>query len=28
MPEIDNDDISKCIGVCSDYVDKYKKYEF
>ena len=25
MPEIYNDDISKCIGVCSDYVEKYKQ---
>ena len=25
MPEIYNDDISKCIGICSDYIEKYKK---
>jgi hypothetical protein len=25
MPEINNDDISKCIGICSDYVSKYNK---
>lgn len=25
MPEIHNDDISKCYGVCSDYIQKYKK---
>jgi hypothetical protein len=24
MPEIYNDDISKCIGVCSDYINNYK----
>jgi hypothetical protein len=24
MPEIYNDDISKCIGVCSDYISKIK----
>jgi hypothetical protein len=24
MPEINNDDISKCIGICSDYIEKYK----
>lgn len=24
MPEINNDDIVKCIGVCSDYIEKYK----
>jgi hypothetical protein len=24
MPELFNDDISQCIGVCSDYVLKYK----
>jgi hypothetical protein len=24
MPEIHNDDISKCIGVCSDYINNYK----
>lgn len=25
MPEINNDDISKCIGICSDYIKNYKK---
>ena len=25
LPEINNDDISKCIGVCSDYIERYKK---
>ena len=25
MPEIYNDDISECMGVCSDYIEKYKK---
>jgi hypothetical protein len=25
LPEINNDDISKCIGICSDYIKKYKK---
>jgi hypothetical protein len=24
MPEINNDDVSKCLGICSDYVEKYK----
>jgi len=24
MPEMYNDDISKCLGVCSDYIKKYK----
>lgn len=24
MPEIHNDDISKCIGICSDYIKNYK----
>ncbi len=23
MPEINNDDITQCIGVCSDFVEKY-----
>ena len=27
MPEIHNDDISKCWGICSDYVKKYKDEE-
>lgn len=25
MPELNNDDISKCLGVCSDYIKRYKK---
>ena len=25
MPEIYNDDVSECAGVCSDYIEKYKK---
>ena len=25
MPEIHNDDVSKCIGICSDVIEKYKK---
>ena len=25
MPEINNDDISKCIGICSDIIESYKK---
>ena len=24
MPEINNDDITKCGGICSDYIQKYK----
>lgn len=24
MPELHNDDVSQCIGVCSDYILKYK----
>ncbi len=24
MPELNNDDVSQCLGVCSDYVEKYK----
>lgn len=24
MPEINNDDITMCIGVCSDYIEKYQ----
>lgn len=23
MPEINNDDVSKCSGICSDYIDRY-----
>ena len=25
MPEIYNDDVSQCLGVCSDYIQNYKK---
>jgi hypothetical protein len=25
LPELNNDDVSKCYGVCSDYLLKYKK---
>lgn len=25
LPEIFNDDLSECIGICSDYIKKYKK---
>lgn len=25
LPELYNDDVSKCIGVCSDYIDNYRK---
>lgn len=24
MPELNNDDISQCLGICSDYIEKYK----
>jgi hypothetical protein len=24
MPELNNDDTTNCIGICSDYVEKYK----
>ena len=24
LPEIHNDNISKCIGICSDYIERYK----
>jgi len=24
MPELNNDDITKCIGVCSDYINNFK----
>jgi hypothetical protein len=23
MPELNNDDISECLGICSDYIEKY-----
>jgi hypothetical protein len=25
MPEIHNDDLDSCIGICSDYIENYKK---
>ena len=25
MPELNNDDVSKCLGICSDYIEKYKQ---
>jgi hypothetical protein len=25
MPEINNDNINECIGICSDYIQNYKK---
>lgn len=25
MPEIYNDDVSQCLGICSDYIQNYKK---
>ena len=27
MPEVFGDDVSRCIGVCSDYIEKYKNGE-
>lgn len=24
MPEINNDDTSKCVGICSDYIERYR----
>ena len=24
MPEINNDDFSKCLGICSDFIERYK----
>ena len=24
IPELKNDDISQCLGICSDYIEKYK----
>ena len=24
MPEINKDDVSNCVGICSDYIEKYK----
>ena len=28
MPEINNDDVSQCIGICSDYIIRYEKSNF
>jgi len=25
MPEMNNDDVSQCVGICSDYIMRYKK---
>lgn len=25
LPELHNDDVSKCIGICSDYIERYRK---
>jgi len=25
MPEINDDDVSKCLGICSDYIKRYEK---
>ena len=25
MPELNNDDVSQCLGICSDYIEKYKQ---
>jgi hypothetical protein len=27
LPEVYNDDLSSCIGLCSDFVEKYKKID-
>jgi hypothetical protein len=27
MPELHKDDVSQCLGVCSDYIEKYKNNE-
>lgn len=27
LPELNNDDVRFCSGICSDYIKKYKKYE-
>jgi len=27
MPEIHNDDVFQCLGICSDYIEKYKRNE-
>ena len=28
MPEIHNEDVSQCYGICSDYIEKYKNNDF
>lgn len=28
LPEIYNDDVSKCIGICSDYIERYRNEGF
>lgn len=28
MPEIHNEDVSQCYGICSDYIEKYKNNYF
>jgi len=28
IPEIHNDDVSKCLGICSDYIERYKELRF
>ena len=28
MPELNNDDISQCLGICSDYIEKYKNENY
>lgn len=28
MPEIYNEDVSQCFGICSDYIEKYKNNDF
>lgn len=25
MPEINNDEVTDCYGICSDYIEKYEK---
>ena len=27
MPEVHNDDVFQCLGICSDYIEKYKRNE-
>jgi hypothetical protein len=28
MPEIYNDNLDNCIGICSDYIQNYKKWRY